>query len=147
MFKFFTTYPFAVPFVMAVGGIFFVIGLFLYKSLKKDIKDLSDKIDETQKTMSEKMADGQKNMSEKMADGQKNMSEKMADGQKNMSEKMADGQKNIKELFIAKLDPIERGLNNHVKTEIMKLREDVNKKIDDKFEKLSAKIDKALKKK
>ena len=125
MFKFFTAYPFAVPFVVAVGVIFFVIGFFLYKSLKKDIKDLS----------------------EKMTEGQKSMSEKMAEGQKSMSEKMAEGQKHIKELFMAKLDPIERGLNNHVKTEIMKLREDMNKKIDDNFKKLSAKIDKALEKK
>ena len=79
--NFFTTYPFAIPFVVAVGFVFFIIWLFTYKSLKKDIKDL-------------------------------------------------------KETFIENLKPIKQELNNHVKTEIIKLREDMTKKIDDKFEKL-----------
>ena len=81
IFDFFKTYPFAIPFIFAVGGIFFVIWIFTYKSLKKDIKDL-------------------------------------------------------KETFITKLNPIKQELNNHIKTEIIQLREDMTKKIDERFKEL-----------
>ena len=97
--NFFTTYPFAIPFIVAVGFVFFVIWLFTYKSLKKDIKDLSER-------------------------------------QKKDIEGLSKGQEKIKEFFIENLKPIKQELNNHVKTEIIKLREDMTKKIDDKFEKL-----------
>ena len=144
--NFFTTYPFAVPFIVAVGVIFFIIWFFTYRSLKKDIKDLSEGQKKDIKGLSERITEGQKDikgLSERMTEGQKDikgLSERITEGQKDIKN-LSEGQKNIKELFIAKLDPIERGLNNHVKTEIMKLREDMNKKIDNKFEKIDSKVE------